>query len=114
MSAHRIPVFDLDGNNLGTRTHEAITNLSASGLVALERNKKGRVVAAHMRGAGGMNPIASRPGSGTRYSHLESVGTKRAWALSKIGGGRGYAPESLRNDFFAVVRSITTTPQATS
>ena len=63
---------------------------------------------------GGLNPVQSRPGSGTRYSHLENVGTKRAWALSRIGGGRGYAPSELRNRFFSVVDSITSpTPQTT-
>lgn len=111
----RIPVFDLDGNNLGTRTRDTISNLAQSGLVALERNRKGHVVAAHMRGVGGLNPVQSRPGLGTRYSHLENVGTKRAWALSRIGGGRGYAPSELRDRFFSVVDSITTsqTPQTT-
>lgn len=107
----RIPVFSQEGLNLGTRLPETIDGLAVSGLVALERNKKGFVVAAHMRGKGGSNPLSNRPSGGTRYSYATNVGTKgRVWQLSRIGGGRRMAPDELRGDFLAVTRSITTSP----
>jgi hypothetical protein len=84
--------------------------LSQAGMAVLERNKKGYVVAAHLRGENGRNPIQQAPAKGDKYSFQQRVGGGMVWDLKHLAGGKGknYAPVEAREAYVAVLNSIIT------
>jgi len=68
-----IPTYASDGRRLRRYTLEAIERLEQLDLVAVQRNRKGRIVCAHFRPQDGANPISNAAHTGTRYSFEESL-----------------------------------------
>lgn len=86
----------------------AVLRLEQAGAVALERNNKGFIVAAHVRGEQGANPIRTGPGKGDKYSFQSFVGQVRVWELKHLAGGTGktLAPVEAREAYLGVVQSV--------
>lgn len=75
-----VPTYAVDGRRLRSYTLEAIERLLQMDLVAVQRNRAGRIVTAHFRDGEGANPIRATAHLGTKYSfnqHLPSGRT--AW-----------------------------------
>lgn len=86
----------------------AILRLEQAGAVVLERNSKGFVVAGHVRGEQGANPIRTGPGKGDRYSYQGVIGQVRVWELKPLAGGssKTLAPAAAREAYLGVVQSV--------
>jgi hypothetical protein len=113
LSKFKIKLFR-DGRFLGLRHRSTIEALAARGLVSLERNAKGYVVAAHeQRLAAEISIDSARPSDTrasvlrpTRYSFEDASLMGRPWDLRRLGGTRQgirYAPVELRGIFLGVV-----------
>jgi len=91
----KIPTYSSEGRRLRRYTLEAIERLEQLNLVAVQRNRRGRIVCAHFRGIDGANPIQNAPHSGTFYSSEETLPSGRsAWKHRGLVRDRG-ALESL-------------------
>ena len=116
-SRQKIPLFR-DGRFLGSRSHSTIEALYVRGLIDLERNKRGYVVAAHERrvvtelavepAPSNTNSNALRP---TLYSFEDCRIEGRPWDLKRLNGSRDgihYAPDELRPIFLRVLMDCLT------
>lgn len=101
-----------DGRFVGFRSISTIEALVVRGLIDLERNKKGYVVAAHERHLTELpvdTPTRSTNGSAmrpTRYSFEDMAIAGRPWDLRRLNGARTgvhYAPPQVRPIFLRVV-----------
>lgn len=68
-----IPTYASDGRRLRRYTLAAIERLEKLDLVAVQRNRKGKIVCAHFRPQDGANPLSTSIPSGTRYSFEEAL-----------------------------------------
>lgn len=73
MAETTVPTYASDGRRLRRYTLEAIERLEKLDLVAVQRNRNGRIVCAHFRPADGANPIRSTAHMGTQYSFDETL-----------------------------------------
>jgi len=104
-----------DGQFVGTRTRSTIEALYVRGLVSLEYNAQGFVIAAHERPLTQHHeePVSApdSPSNGSalyprKYSFEDMLIEGRPWDLRRLTGKRSgihYAPESLRPIFLRVV-----------
>lgn len=80
-----VPTYATDGRRLRRYTLEAIERLETLDLVAVQRNRKGRIVAAHFRGLDGANPIQNNAHMGQSYSFEQHLASGRtAWKHRKL------------------------------
>jgi hypothetical protein len=78
-----VPTFGPAGDRRRNYTLDSILRLEQLKLVLVERGRHGDVQRAHFYGESRI-PLKSRFKPGTRYSHNESVGDHRAWALDRL------------------------------
>ena len=77
-----VPTYAADGRRLRSYSLSAIERLHKMSMVAVRRNRYGKIVAAFFRHSDGANPILCSAHTGTRYSDLVRVGPDtRAWQL---------------------------------
>lgn len=95
-----VPTYSSDGSRLRRYTLAAIERLEQLNLVAIQRNRKGKIVCAHFRNAEGANPIRTTAHVGSKYSYREKVGDGLfAWSLKGL-------PASEHEDADLFVRGI--------
>lgn len=68
-----VPTYAADGRRLRSYTLEAIERLVKLDLVAVQRNRHGRIVLANFRPVDGANPIRTTAHLGTKYSFNEHL-----------------------------------------
>lgn len=95
-----------DGRFVGTRSSEAIERLYAKGLVTLEHNNRGFVVAGHEHSTECPNTLTNNLRAGVSYSYDDPWRSDCRWDLKRLTGkrdGLNYAPVELRSLFLEVV-----------
>ena len=105
----------MDGDKcLGLRRPHVIAAMKANKLVWLQRNKKGFIVAAHVRlgdnheGRDERCFAAAKVPANTRYSFRNSEIVTRAWDLKHLNGARSgihYVSKEVLPDYITVVTS---------
>ena len=80
-----VPTYAADGRRLRSYTLEAIERLLQLDLIAVQRNRAGRIVTAHFRDGGGANPIRNSAHMGQNYSFEEMLPSgNSAWKHSDL------------------------------
>ncbi len=80
-----VPTYASDGRRLRRYTLEAIERLERLNLVAVQRNRHGRIVIAHFRPTDGANPIRTTAHMGTKYSFNEHLPSGHmAWKYRRL------------------------------
>lgn len=76
----KIPTYSAAGNRLRPYAVSAVERLLSLSLVAVTRDRKGRICSAHFRPQDGANPLRSTCHLGQRYSFRQHVGSYRVWS----------------------------------
>src|SRR5690349_21133628 len=82
MKLSAIPTFGPDGSRRRSYSLESILYFESRKTVHVQR-RNGLVQCAHWYGDS-LLPLQNRFKAGTRYSHIERFGDRRAWALQKL------------------------------